>query len=64
MLGLVQSRHRVQTFTEENRLTGDLVDAQERRENGGECEEILVSNQQFNFDNELIAYFRLALFWT
>ena len=49
---------------EENRLTEDLVDAQDRRENAGECEEILVSNQQFNFDNELIACFRLALFWT
>ena len=63
MLGLVQRHQRVQSLMEQNRLTGDLVDAQERRENAGDCEEIVVSNQQFNFDNELIAYFRLALFW-
>ena len=48
MLGLVQRHQRVQCLMEENRLTGDLVDAQDRRENAGECEEILVSNQQFN----------------
>ena len=63
MLGLVQRHQRVESLMEQNRLTGDLVDAQERRENAGDCEEIVVSNQQFNFDNELIAYFRLALFW-
>ena len=33
---------------EEDRLTGDQVDAQDWRENAGECEEILVSNQKFN----------------
>ena len=48
MLGLVQSHCRVQTLTEEDRLTEDHVDARDRRENGGQCEEILVSNHQFN----------------
>ena len=64
MLGLAERHQRGQKLIEEDRLTGDQVDMHGWQENGGECEEILVSNQQFNFDNELIACFRLALFWT
>ena len=48
MLCLAESHQRGQKLMEEDRLTGDQVDVQERRENGSECEEILVSNQQFN----------------
>ena len=55
MLGLVQRHHRVNNSMEEDRLTEDPVDVQDRLENGGECEETLVSNQQFNLDNELLA---------
>ena len=48
MLGLVERHRRGQKLIEEDRLTGDQVDVQDWQENGGECEEILVSNQQFN----------------
>ena len=64
MLGLAERHQKVQKLKEEDRLTGDQVHTQDWRENGGQCDDMLVSNQQFNFDNELIACFRLALFWT
>ena len=48
MLGLAEKSRRGRKLIEEDRLTGDQVDVQDRRENGGECEEILVSYQQFN----------------
>ena len=37
MLGLAEQHRR-----------GDLVDVQDWQENGGECEDIVVSNHQFN----------------
>ena len=48
MLGLVQRHRRGQKLIEEDRLTRDQVDMQDWRENGGECEDILVSNHQVN----------------
>ena len=42
-------RHqRGQKLIEVDRLGGNQVDMQDWWENGGECEEILVSNHQFN----------------
>ena len=47
-MGLAERHQKGQKLMEEDRLTGDQIDAQDRREKGGECEEILVSNQEFN----------------
>ena len=48
MLGLAERYQKVQQLKEEDRLTGDQVDAQDWQENGGECDDMLVSTQQFN----------------
>ena len=45
---LAERHRRGQKLIEEDRLRGDQVDLQDWQENGGECEETLVSNQQFN----------------
>ena len=44
----MQRHQSVRTLSEEDRLTEDQVGSQDRRENAGECEEILVSIQQFD----------------
>ena len=65
MLCLAERHRRGQKLIEEDRLTEDQDDVQDWRENGGECEKILVSNQHFNLImNCMLACFRLALFWT
>ena len=48
MLGLAERHRRGQKLIEEDRLAGDQVDSQDWRENGGECDDMLVSNHQFN----------------
>ena len=48
MLGLAERHQRRQKLIEEVRLGGDQVDVQDLRDNGGQCDDMLVSNHQFN----------------